>query len=182
MIVKTQKTIKIINSCRCLVDEEELKRAILWYTKKPVVQIKKIFIYGKYPAVAIYHEKIHVHRLLMMYWLKRKLKANEYVHHENKNRYDAIKDNLKLIKQATHQSMHNKGKALSEEHRKKISQANKRRRGLKQRKRVFIPLEEMGVLLKNKYSINSIAKHFNCDWSTIKSRIYEHPDLLGGGA
>ena len=32
--------------------------------------------------------------------------------------------------------------------------------------------------LKNGKSINWIAKHFGVDWSTIKSRVDENPELL----
>lgn len=180
MIVKTQKPIQIVNSCGCAVNIEELIKSILWYSDKPVTQTKKIFMYGKYPAVAIYHEKIHVHRLLMMYWLKRKLTHSEYVHHDNENRFDATKNNLKLIKQSKHQSFHNKGKALTDIHRQKISQANKRRKGMRLKKRVIIPMEELKVLIGNGWSINKIAKYYKCDWSTIKNRIRENPELLEG--
>lgn len=51
MTVKTQRPISIINRCGCLVDEKELIKAILWYSSKPVVSVKNIYLSGKYPAV-----------------------------------------------------------------------------------------------------------------------------------
>ena len=33
------------------------------------------------------------------------------------------------------------------------------------------------MLLKG-YSINKISKHFNCDWTTIRFRIFDNPELL----
>jgi hypothetical protein len=84
-------------------------------------------MHGKYPAVAIHDEKIHVHRLLMMYWMKRKLSPKEYVHHKNENRIDASRENLEVIDAKIHQSMHNKGKMFSPEHRQRIGEGNRRR-------------------------------------------------------
>ena len=50
MIVNIQKPIQIINNCGCIVDEEELVKAILWYSGKPVARIKTITIHVKYPT------------------------------------------------------------------------------------------------------------------------------------
>lgn len=41
MIVKHQKPIEFVNDCDCLVDYKELEKAIIWYSKKPVVRLKK---------------------------------------------------------------------------------------------------------------------------------------------
>lgn len=178
LIVKYQKPIVIENTCNCIVDETELKNAIIWYSDKPVARIKKIFMQGNYPAVSIHGEKIHVHRLLMMYWLKRKLDTNEHVHHKDHNKLNALKENLEVIASSKHLSSHNKGKKLSKEHRKKIAEANRRRK-VKYKKRVNIDLNELKSLLDKNWSINRISKYFGCDRSTIKNRIYEHPHLLG---
>ncbi|MFZ3020165.1 MAG: hypothetical protein WA051_01430 [Minisyncoccia bacterium] len=131
MIVKEQREIFFRNKCSCLVDEDELKKAILWYSDEPVTQNKKIFISGNYPAVYIYNEKIHVHRLLMAYWLKRKLSNYEIVHHQDGDKLNSLRQNLGLIRYSDHQRMHNKGKTLSAEHRQKISNANRRRKGIR---------------------------------------------------
>ena len=178
MIVKEQKPIIIKNCCNAIFDENDLKKAIIWYAKQPVSRIKTVYMYGNYPAVSIYSEKIHIHRLLMMYWLKRNLDRGEYVHHKDRNRLNATKDNLELINAHQHQSLHSKGKKLSEEHRRRIIEANKKRKGKKLKKRVNIPIEELKILLTQGWSINKIAKYYNCDWSTIKNRIYENPEYL----
>jgi len=179
MIVKEQKPITIINKCNCIVNEDELKKAILWFTKKPVSSVKTIYLYGKYPAVSIYEKKIHIHRLLMMYWLQRDLDFSEYVHHKDGNPLNNEKENLEIIPASKHQSLHNKGKRLSKEHRQKISEANRRRKGMKMKKRRDIPLDKLKDLLLEGWSVNRIAKYFGVDWSTIKNRIYENPELLG---
>lgn len=131
MIVKERKPITFYNNCSCLVNETDLEKAINWYSDKPVTRSKKIFLHGNYPAVAIYKEKIHVHRLLMMYWLDRKLKTEEYVHHKDHNKLKATKDNLEIMEQSKHQSLHTKGRKFTKEHRQKISEANRKRKGIK---------------------------------------------------
>ena len=32
--------------------------------------------------------------------------------------------------------------------------------------------------LEKGYSINKISKIYGCDWSTVKNRMYENPELL----
>ncbi|GIP55934.1 HNH endonuclease [Paenibacillus vini] len=177
MTIKNQKTIEFVNTCGCLVDEEKLKEAVLWYAKKPVMAKKKIFMHGKYPAVAIGKEKIHVHRLLMMYKEGRKLDYTEYVHHIDENKKNANYENLQIVYQRDHQSFHNKGKVFTEQHRERISMANRRRRGVRHRKRRVIPNEELLAMVGKGMSINSIAKHFGVDWSTIKSRLNDNLDI-----
>lgn len=178
MIVKNQKPIEFVNKCGCIVDYSELEKAILWYSNKPSSRLKTIYIHGHYPAVSIYKEKIHVHRLLMQYWLGVKLPTHASVHHLNENKLDARKENLSVVINSAHNSYHNKGKFVSEHTRKKISKANKNRKGMKMKKRHDIPISELKEFLLNGKSINWIAKHYNVDWSTIKNRIYENPELL----
>lgn len=178
MIVKKQKTIEFINKCNCIVDFEELEKAIMWYSNKPVTRLKSIYLHGQYPAVSIYQEKIHVHRLLMMYWNKRKLLSYEQVHHKDENKLNALRSNLEITLAGIHQSYHNKCKLFTSSHKEKIGLANKNRKGMKMKKHVYIPLDELKMLIDSGYSINSIAKKFNCDWSTVKNRIYENPELL----
>lgn len=110
MIVNSQKKIEFVNDCNCIVDYDELEKAILWYQDKPTSRLKHIYMFGEYPAITIFKEKIHIHRLLMEYWLKTKLPRNYYVHHINENKLDARKENLSLEYSFTHQSHHNKGK------------------------------------------------------------------------
>jgi hypothetical protein len=178
MIINKQKPIAFNSPTEVLFDQEELAKAILWYSDKPVSRLKHVFLYGKYYAVSIYEQKIHIHRLLMMFWLKRDLQHNEYVHHKNGNRFNNLRENLDVVFSSDHQSRHNKNKILSDTHRKKISEANKKRVGMKFRKRVAINLADLKNRIMKGESINHIAKCYGCDWSTIKSRIYENPELV----
>jgi hypothetical protein len=173
VIVKSQKPIEFVNNCGCIVDFLDLEKAIAWYSEKPVTRLKTIYLHGRYPAVSIYKEKIHVHRLLMMYWENRIIPRNEQVHHKDENKLNALRNNLEIILEGKHQSLHNKGKSFSEIHKRNISQANKKRKGMKMKKQIDIPLGDLKRLLEEGKSINFIAKKYSCDWSTVKNRILE---------
>lgn len=125
---------------------------------------------------AIYDKKIQIHRLLKMYQLGVDLDTNQYVHHIDGNKLNAMLDNLEVVEATVHQSLHNKGKVLSKEHREKISLANKKRKGIKMKKRV--EMTNLKELLSKGYSINKISKIYGCDWSTVKNRIHENKELL----
>lgn len=180
MILKKQKDIIFINDAGCIVDNDLLKRAVLWYAgDKFVHSLKHIYIHGRYPAVSIYRKKIHIHRLILFYKMKSKIISSIVVHHKDGNRLNCSEDNLSLDTNSHHASLHNNGKTLSIEHRKKIGEANKKRKGIKIKKTVNIPLVELRNLINDKWTINKIAKYYHCDWSTIKNRIHENPELLG---
>ena len=171
-----QKPLKFINKCNCIVDYDLLEKAILWFAKDVIFEVKSITMYGKYPCVSIYNDKIHIHRLLKYYTEKRILKRTEYVHHLDGNKLNASIDNLQIVQGSQHQSIHNKNKTLSAEHRNKISKANRNRKDIKIKKRICMP--NLAEYIKMGYSINKIAKIYGCDWSTVKRRMYENPELL----
>ncbi len=178
MTVNTQRPIVIQNACEALYDDKSLISAILWFSDKPVVRIKKIYMYGRYPAVSIGKAKIHIHRLIKMHEEKRTLHRNEHVHHINHNRCDARPENLQIIDAGDHLSKHHSGKVLSAEHKEKISLANKRRKGVIMKRKYNMPYSEIFQMLKKGMSIRAISIHYGCDRSVIKKRITEHPHLL----
>lgn len=180
MIVNSQKRIKFNNKCDCKVDYEELEKAILWVQNKPTSSNKKIYMHGFYPCVSVHDKKYHVHRLLMMYWLGRKLETTEHVHHINGDKSDASKSNLTILTASQHLSNHNKGKSLAQSHRDKIAKANCKRQGMKMKRKYNIGTKELKQYLENGLSISKIAKIYNCDWTVIKQRINENPELLEG--
>lgn len=130
---KTQKPLTLINKCNAIFDSGALIRAIYWYSKYPVCKEKYICIHGRYPAISIYDEKIHIHRILMMWNIGRRLMTDEYVHHIDGNRLNNLLSNLTIMTPSEHQSKSNKGRKFSQEHRKKIGEANRNRKGIKYR-------------------------------------------------
>lgn len=143
---------------------------------------KHIYLHGCYPAVSIGKEKIHIHRLLMMYWLKSKIPKEFSVHHINENKLDARKENFSVVLNVTHVSKHNKGKKVSEKVRKRMVEYNHTRKGTRQpHHRKDISYSAVKRLLDKGYSLNKIVKELGCDWSTVKARaddIFDNLELL----
>jgi hypothetical protein len=179
--IKVQKKIHFINDCNAKVDYDELEKSILWYSNRPTASIKHIYMFGSYPAVSIHDEKIHIHRILMMYWLGCKI-PNEYVvHHIDENKMNALKENLSLVFASTHLSNHNKGKVLTPSQRAIIIVNNHKRKGIKKNKyRKDVSLKQIIDLKSQGLSINKIAQELHCDWTTIRARLQENdnPELL----
>lgn len=183
-MVKEQKQIYFINDCGAKVDYNELANAVLWYAKSPLMDQKHIFMYGKYPAVSVHKEKIHIHRLLMMYWLDSNLPKCYFVHHIDGNKLNALKGNLSLVFCSTHQSYHNKGKIISDEQRERIREFNHMQKGKRRKYKVQISAKQVYDLKIQGYSFNKISKILGLDWGCVKQRyddfIHDNPDLLGG--
>jgi len=116
MIVNKQKPICIEKTCHCWVDRHDIIKSILWWTDKPVCRIKKIFMHGRYPAISIHGQKIHLHRLLMSWKVGRKLNRKEYVHHKDENPLNNHLWNFEIQTPAKHQSITNKGRKQTKEH------------------------------------------------------------------
>lgn len=183
MTLKTQRAVKLQNKCGCIFDHDELVAATIWYSDKPIQSQKRISMHGRYPCVSIGKEKIHIHRLLMMYWCGRRLKASEHVHHKNENKLDARRENLEVVSASAHTSMHNKGKVVGEYQIQRIKESNKKRKGRIISKHAHAPYKEVIEMRSGGMSINKIARYFGVDWSTIKNRLTEvaqNPELIGG--
>ena len=178
MTVKTQRPIKIINDCGALIDDADVASAILWASKIYTPTIHHVYLHGNYAAVTVNREKVHVHRLLMEWQMQQKLPRGMYVHHLNENKLDDRLSNLAIMVGKYHTSHHMKGVTFSDDHRAKIAQANHARIGIKIKKHCDIPTVEIIKAYGNGQSINSLAKQYHVDWSTIRARLDENPKLL----
>jgi len=112
-----------------MVHYGELKRAILWYQKAPTRGKKKIYLYGRYYAVSIRKEKIHIHKLLMCYWFQmRHLPKSWCVHHKDGDFKNNLFPNLWLIPKSAHTSFHLRGRKQSPEFVKRRIAASVKKR------------------------------------------------------
>lgn len=181
-MIKNQKQINFENDCSAIVDLKELEKAVLWYTARPVCSVKHIYMHGNYPAVSIGKEKIHIHRLLMMYWLKCVIPSEFYVHHIDENKLNATKENLSVVLGKTHQHYHNKGKHISNYQKKRIRESNHMRKGVRKNYKSKITAREVYELVSKGYSFNRISKLLSLDWGCVKQRyfdyIHDNPELL----
>lgn len=183
MILKEQKPIELHNECGAFYDESDLVNAMIWYSDKPICRSKKVSLHAKYPSVSIYHEKLHIHRLLMMYWLSGEIPDGFIVHHINGNKMDSRRENLCLYPESLHGKYHNTGKKLSESHKKKIGIANRKRRGTRYKSRKpEITSEKVYEMRTSGMSFNQISKQLGLDWGCVKQRyldfIHDNPELI----
>lgn len=183
-MIKIQKPIKFINDCGALVDYDELSKAAIWYAKSPIANIKHIYMYGEYPAISVKKEKIHIHRLLMMYWINADLPSEYFVHHIDGNKLNALKRNLALVFSSAHQSYHNKGKIISDKQKAAIVAFNHSQKGKRRKYKSIITAAQVYELKSRGYSFNKISRELGLDWGCVKQRydnfIHDTPELLKG--
>lgn len=185
-MIKNQKKITFINDCNVVVDYSELEKAVLWYAARPVQSEKHIYMHGEYPAVSIGKSKLHIHRLLMMYWLNCILPYEYYVHHIDGNKLNASKNNLAVVLNSIHQSKHNKGKKITEQQKQSIRISNHKRKGKRAKYKSKVTPETVFALKSQGLSFNKISKILNLDWGCVKQRyedyVHDNPELLKGSA
>lgn len=109
-----QKPITLVNECGAIYSEKKLIAAMLWVAQDPMKSRKKVFMYGRYPAVSVGRNKYHIHRLLIAYE-NDGLGNQFYVHHKDGNRLNATRKNLEIMRASEHQSITNKGRKQSPE-------------------------------------------------------------------
>ena len=182
-MIKIQRKIQFHNDCGALVNYEELEKAVLWYAPHPVVSNKHIYKYGEYPAVSIGKQKVHIHRLLMMYWCGYIFPSDIYVHHIDENKLNATKSNLAIIPCREHQRYHNKGKQISNYQRQRIIETNRLRKGTRRNYyKSDVSAHDVYILVKQGHSFNKISKSLDLDWSCVKQRyfdyIHDNPEML----
>lgn len=127
MTINYQRPISIENTCSAIYDEQILKEAIFWFTRRPIAQKKKVFMHGKYPAVSIGNYKLHIHRLICEH-ISGPLRRSDYVHHIDGNKLNNLTENLQIMDASEHQRMTNKGRKQSPEHVAKRADATTKTR------------------------------------------------------
>lgn len=138
---------KIVNNCSAIYNESELKTAIFICARirnQKIYNVKNVYLYGRYPAVSVGKSKLHIHRIIFECFMWRStLDKTIHVHHKNGNRLDARLSNLEAMNGGDHISHHNSGRTLSAEHKRKIGIANKKRKGMKYKKRYIYENPEL---------------------------------------
>lgn len=115
MIVKTQKPIKLTNTCNAIYDEATVVKGILdFITDGPVAANKKVFMYGRYPAVSVRQHKLHLHRIVW-FAVNGGIPYGHYVHHKDGNRLNNLIENLELMTASEHQRITNLGRKQTKE-------------------------------------------------------------------
>jgi len=182
-MLKSQKQIQLVNRCGACFDAEELTKAMLWYARNPLQKLKSVSLHGRYPCVSLGKEKIHIHRLLAMYWNHGRLPEGYIVHHVDGNRLNASRENLVIRQRGNHSHMHNAGKKLTSDHKGKLSDANRLRKGCRHSyTRKDVTAEMVYSLKCEGMSYNQISKLLSLDWDQVKLRyddyLHDNPELM----
>jgi len=128
--MKRQEQIIFDNTCGCIVDEELLSRALIWYADGyPLRTERMIYLQNGYPTVSKGGMQVPVHRLIAMYTQREKIASSMACHHVDGNMLNASVDNLDVMPLGHHASLHRKGTkiAFTEEHIRHMREAQQRR-------------------------------------------------------
>ena len=160
------------NECGCIVDYEMLYTAIDNKCKSKNCYLHneyRIVLKNEYPAVCINRQWRYVHSLIgeVLYGRVRK---GYVIHHKDKNKLNAMPENLERITTKKHSEIHgeeHKGKDYrSEEGKWKSINASKEATTRKD-----VTTEKV-VNLRNKgLSISEIAKELDCGINTVNRRL-----------
>ena len=123
-----------------------------------------------YKAIRVNGKKVDEHRYIMEQYLGRKLSRDEVVHHKNGEKDDNDVDNLEVMDLSEHTKQHHIGSTLSEETKRKISEALIGNQSVN-RKLNDSQVEEIKRLHDNGVSNRKIAKMFNVNHQTINDII-----------
>lgn len=128
---------------------------------------------SKYKAIKVNGIKHDYHRWIMEQTIGRKLNSDEIVHHIDGDKTNNDINNLEIISRADHSRLHQTGKRLSDETRRKLSESLMGKPNLARRKlsneqaehirNVYIPYDK-------EFGARALAKQFNIAHSEI-SRI-----------
>lgn len=160
------------NECECIVDYEMLYGAIDSKCKSKNCYLHnkyRIILRNGYPTVCIDKQRYYVH-ILIGEFIYGRIRKGYVIHHKDKNKLNAMPNNLELMTNYKHSKIHGK-------ERKGIdlrSEAGKQKSiyaAAKARKRSDITTEKVKKLRHKGFTIPEIAKELNCGVNTVSRRL-----------
>ena len=160
------------NECECIVDYEILYKSIDNKCKSENCYLHneyRIILRNGYPTVCINRQRYYVH-ILIGEFIYGKIRKGYVIHHKDKNKLNAMPDNLELMTNLRHSKIHGKERKgidlRSEEGKQKGINA-----AAKARRRSDVTTGNVEALRNKGLTISEIAKELNCGINTVNRRL-----------
>lgn len=173
-----------INECDCSVDYDVLYKAVDKKCKNINCYFRnkyRIVMKNNYPAICINRQWFYVHSLVFEY-LNGRIRKGYIIHHKDKNKLNAMAENLELMTNKAHVKKHGK-------ERKGIDFRSEegKTRGLNAAREVItrkdVTTDNVKALRESGMTMSEIAKELKCGINTAYRRlgIIDRLDGRGGG-
>ena len=160
------------NKCGCIVDYISLSKAIEKKCKNLNCYCHdeyRIVLRNGYPAVCINRKWFYIHILICAY-LKGKIRKGYIVHHKDKNKLNALPNNLELMTKLKHLKIHG-NERIGIDLRSAEGKANSINSAREVRTRKDVTTEKVADLREKGLTIPEIAKELNCGINTVNRRL-----------
>ena len=160
------------NECSCIVDYELLYKAINNKCKSENCyfhNVYRIVLKNGYPAVCINRKWFYVH-ILICECVNGGIRKGYIVHHKDKNKLNALLDNLELMTNLKHSKLHGMDRK-GIDFRSEEGKANSINSAREVRTRKDVTIEKVVELRNKGLTIPEIAKELNCGINTINRRL-----------
>lgn len=160
------------NECNCIVDYDVLYKSINNKCKSLNCYLHdeyRIILRNGYPTVCINRKRYYVHILVGEY-LYGRIRKGYVIHHKDKNKLNAMSDNIKLMTNLRHSKIHGeerKGIDLRSEKGKE----NSINAAKEARMRKDVTKENITELRNKGLTISEIAKELHCAVNTVTRRL-----------
>lgn len=160
------------NECECIVDYEMLYKAIDNKCKSENCYLHneyRIVLRNGYPAVCINRQRYYVH-ILIGEVIYGKIRKSYVIHHKDKNKLNAMPDNLELMTNLEHSKIHG-NERLGIDLRSVEGKANSSNSAREATTRKDVTAEKVAELRNKGLTIPEIAKELNCGINTVNRRL-----------
>ena len=160
------------NECGCIVDYKMLYKAIDNKCKELNCYLHteyRIILRNNYPTVCINRQRYYVHGIIGEY-LYGKIRKGYVIHHKDKNKLNALADNLELLTNLKHSKIHGADKK-GKDFRSEKGKENSINAAREVRIRKDVTIEKVTELRKQGLTIPEIAKELHCGVNTVNRRL-----------
>lgn len=160
------------NECNCIVDYEMLYKSIDNKCKSLNCYLHneyRIVLRNGYPTVCINRERYYVH-ILIGEFIYGNIRKGYIVHHKDKNKLNAMPNNLELMTNLKHSKIHgNERKGI--DLRSEKGKANSINSAREARTRKDVTKERVLELRIKGLTISEIAEELDCGINTVNRRL-----------